>query len=124
MLQDSSDGASDEGTNLNPTEEPSHILDVGQWIMLFRLFEQQAAGAPSKVEARVLNLKAGACLNEALKFYEEDDNDLPPGSAMFTDSTRRRFREAPEQFSRRRLIGLRATLPVGRRKRPGDFKSS
>ncbi len=96
---------------VNPTDEPSRILDVGQWIMLFRMITERAARETDKIQARHLGLEATQCLEEALKFYDDLDNDLPPPEALFTDASRTRFRKAPEQFSRRRLIDLRAKLP-------------
>ncbi|MCH7839019.1 MAG: hypothetical protein IID38_02130, partial [Planctomycetes bacterium] len=48
---------------------------------------------------------------EALKFSDEDGNDLPPAEGFFQEATRRRFRQNPERFSRRRLLNLRAGLP-------------
>lgn len=100
-----------ETTVVNPTDEPSRILDVGQWIMLFRMITERAAREPDKIQARYLGIEATQCLEEALKFYDEIDNDLPPPEALFTETSRARFRKAPEQFSRRRLIDLRAKLP-------------
>lgn len=100
-----------EAAVVNPTDEPSRIVDVGQWIMLFRIITESASKETDKVEARHLGLESAQCLEEALKFYDEPDNDLPPEESLFTDASRERFRQAPEQFSKRRLIGLRAKLP-------------
>jgi hypothetical protein len=119
----------DEGAPaiVNPTNEPSRILDVGQWIMLFRVITEAAGKEKDKVQARHLGIEAAQCLEEALKFYDEPGNDLPPHEAVFTEPTRRRLKEAPQHFSRRRLIELRAKLPTmsamraaltKRRKRP------
>jgi hypothetical protein len=98
---------------VNPTDEPSRILDVGQWIVLFRMITERAAREIDKIQARHLGIEAAQCLEEALKFYDDVDNDLPPQEALFTEASRTRFRKAPEQFSRRRLIDLRAKLPSG-----------
>ncbi len=100
-----------EAPVVNPTQEPSRILDVGQWIMLFRMVTEAAAGETDKVQARHLGLEAAQCLEEALKFYDDPDSDLPPPEALFADASKDRFRKAPEQFSRRRLVDLRAKLP-------------
>jgi hypothetical protein len=96
---------------ISATEEPSRILDVGQWITLFRVIAETAGRETDKVQARHLGLEAAQCLEEALKFYDDLDNDLPPPEAFFTDASRERFKEHPEQFSRRRLIELRSRLP-------------
>lgn len=95
----------------NPTAEPSSIIDVGQWIMLFRVITEAAAKEKNKVEVRRLGLEAAQCLEEALKFYDKD-NDLPPSEAFFTESSRRRLQEHPQQFSRQRLLDLRSKLPT------------
>lgn len=96
---------------VNPTNEPSLILDVGQWITLFRMIVEAADREADKVQARHLGLEAAQCLQEALKFYDDPDNDLPPPEALFIEASRRRFREQPQQFSKRRLIELRSKLP-------------
>ncbi len=114
-------------TVVNSTDEPSRIVDVGQWIVLFRLITEAASKETDKVQARHLGLEAAQCLEEALKFYDEPDNDLPPPEAFFTVASRERCRRAPEQFARRRLVELRAKLPTisymrarlsGEKKRP------
>lgn len=114
---------------VNPTEEPSRLLDVGQWIMLYGVIIEAASKEKDRPQARHLELEAAQCLDEALKFYDDPENDLPPPEAIFTEPSRRRLRSAPEQFSRRRLINLRAKLPreaamrfrpsTGREKRRG-----
>jgi hypothetical protein len=113
---------------VNSSDEPSRIIDVAQWITLFRAIAEAAGGETDKQEARRLGIEAAMCLEEALKFYEED-NDLPPSEALFHENSRKRLRDYPEQFSRQRLINLRHKLPSmstmlqrlegsGRRKRP------
>ncbi len=97
---------------VNPTDEPSRILDVGQWIMLFRVITEAAGKEKDKIQARHLGIEAAQCLEEALKFYDEPGNDLPPPEALFTEASRDRFRHTPKHFSRRRLIELRAKLPT------------
>ncbi len=101
----------DSPTVVNPTDEPSRILDAGQWITLFRMITEAAAKTADKAQARHLGLEAAQCLEEALKFYDDVDNDLPSTEALFTQASRQRFRDHPEQFSRRRLIELRSKLP-------------
>lgn len=96
---------------INPGDEPSRIIDVGQWIVLFRVFLESAKSEPEKAQARALGLKAAQCLDEAVKFYDDPENDLPPPEAFFADASRDRLRDSPEQFSRQRLIELRAKLP-------------
>ena len=101
----------DAPTVVNPTDKPSRVLDVGQWITLFRMITEAATKTADKTQARHLGLEAAQCLEEALKFYDDADNDLPSDEALFTQASRQRFLDHPEQFSRRRLIELRSKLP-------------
>ncbi len=94
---------------INPTDQPSAIIDVGQWITLFRMILTAASKETDKIEARRLGYEAALCLEEAIKFY--DDNELPPEDAVFCDATRARLREHPEQFAKQRLRNMRARLP-------------
>jgi len=68
---------------------------------------------------RRLQVQSAACLAEALKFYDPD-NDLPPEEAFFTAESRRQFRARPELFARDRIIGLRARLPWSRGGQPAE----
>ncbi|MFQ5491649.1 MAG: hypothetical protein ACE5GE_13105 [Phycisphaerae bacterium] len=95
---------------VNPSQQRSAIIDVAGWITLFRAITQAAADAEDKVEARYLGLEAAQCLEEALKFYDPD-NDLPPASALFHDQSRNLLRDHPDRFARSRLVGLRSKLP-------------
>lgn len=105
--------SADEGevSVFNPGDAPSLIIDVAQWLTLFRAITETAAKETDKVRARQLGIEAAQCLEEAVKFYDDPANDLPPDEAFFHDRSRRRFQEHPQQFSRTRLIGLRAKLP-------------
>ena len=103
---------SSEPTFINDSDEPSSLIDVAQWITLFRVTTEAAAGEPDKQAARLKGIEAAQCLEEALKFYDDPENDLPRDSALFTAESRRRMRDHPEQFSRQRLIELRAKLPA------------
>jgi hypothetical protein len=106
-------GDNGEPTNtsqINATDEPSRILDVGQWLVLFQVILTAASKEPDRIEARRLGYEAAQCLEEALKFYA--DNDAPPADALFTPRSRRRFEQNPESFSRGRLIDMRSKLPT------------
>lgn len=96
---------------INPGDGPSRMIDVGQWITLSGMIAESAAAEADKLRARMLKIEASHCLGEALKFYDDPDNDLPPPEAFFCEPSQARFREAPSRFSRRRLIDLRATFP-------------
>lgn len=94
---------------INPTSSPSRIIDLGQWLSLFYMFVESAAGDPSRPQARLTGFKAALCLAEALKFY--GDNELPPPSAFFSPTTSDIFRQHPEKFARQRLRDMQAKLP-------------
>lgn len=97
---------------INDTDDPSEIIDLAQWVTLFRTIADAAARQKNKHESRRLGIEAALCLEEGMKFYAGDGNDLPPPEAFFTEASKTRFRERPEQFSRRRLADLRAKLPT------------
>ena len=90
---------------------PSRIIDVAQWLTLFHVISEAAARQTDRAEGRRLGCEAAQCLEEALKFYRED-NDLPPPEALFHERSRRQLRERPNLFARPRLINLRAKLPT------------
>ena len=107
---------------INPTDQPSRIIDAGQWLSLYYLLiESAVASEEDKAAKRRLTAQAGQCLDEALKFYTEDD-ELPPESAFFTDSSRHAYAEHPERFARQKLRDMRAPLPEmrSRPRRPAD----
>jgi len=104
---------------LNSTEDASEVIDVAGWLTLFtwvndmaRTAGEQARDPAARAAARRMRLVAGACLEEALKFFEED-NDLPPDEAFFGDETRRQFWERPELFTRQHITDLRFSLLKG-----------
>jgi hypothetical protein len=95
---------------VNPTDSPSELIDLAQWLVLFRVIAEQAGKMQDKEESRRLGYEAALCLEEALKFYASD-NDLPPAAAFFTPMTQQRFREHPERFSRTQLLTWQQRLP-------------
>lgn len=95
---------------INPSARPSQIIDVGQWISLFHFLVGSAAQAASPAQTRQVAFQAAQCLDEALKFYVED-NDLPPASGFFTPASQKAFHEHPENFARQKLRDLRGRLP-------------
>ena len=102
-----------EGLSLepvNPSDEPSRIIDLGQWLSLFYTFVDSATKTADKGEARRLTFQAAQCLDEALKFYAPDD-DLPPESAFFTDRSRQAFADHTGKFAREKLRLMRRKLP-------------
>jgi hypothetical protein len=102
---------------INPTREPSQLIDVAGWLMLHMMISEAARGASAaslslskRAAVRRMQIEAGQCLDEALKFYDED-NDLPPREAFFTKHHYQRFLDRPELFTRQRLVELRNQLP-------------
>ena len=106
-------GKDDElaAARINPGAEPSRIIDVAQWLTLFRVVSEAAAAQSDPSESRRLGYEAAQCLEEALKFYR-DDSDLPPPEALLHEQSRHQLRERPNLFARSRLINLRAKLPT------------
>ncbi len=102
---------------INPTPSPSSVIDVAQWITLCRMLMADAEACRDRVRGRRLKVLAGRCVEEALKFYGAAESDLPPECAFFHETTRRVFRENPQEFARDRLLGLRAKLPSPIRER-------
>lgn len=103
--------ASNDVSDINPTSEPSRIIDLGQWLVLVSLLANEAAQETNRVRTRELGIQTARCLDEALKFYTDAENDLPPPEAFFHEESRRRFHDSPEKFSRQRIVGLKSNLP-------------
>lgn len=97
---------------INATDEASRLIDVAQWLTLCRMQLESAEHERDKQKARRLRIDAGRCITEALQFYDEVDNDLPPAEAFFHEVSRRQASQNPDHFSRQKLINLRARLPV------------
>lgn len=102
---------------VNPTDQPSALVDVAGWLMLHSLLTDKvrsvavhARTGADRQAIRNLQILAGQCIDEALKFYEAD-NDLPPQDAFFSEAGRIQFHAYPELFVRNRLIDLRSRLP-------------
>lgn len=100
-----------ESETVNPTDQPSALIDLGQWLSLFYLLVELAAHEPKPAESRRISFRAALCLAEALKFYSGDD-ELPPAEAFFTPDTREAFARYPEKFARQKLSDMRARLPA------------
>lgn len=101
----------DDPDCINPTEEPSRIIDLAQWVGLYYHFADASGSAPSPVESRRLARRAALCLSEALKFYSSDE--MPPASAFFcSESSAAAFRANRANYARTRLRELQALLPA------------
>jgi hypothetical protein len=102
---------------ISPSPQRSRAIDVWGWITLHSLVQQvarrhaESAAVPAdRASARRLQVLASACLDEALRFYDHD-NELPPPGAFFTDVARRQFQLRPELFMHKRLRELRSSGP-------------
>ncbi len=107
------DGADvpEASTPINPSDEPSKVLDAAQWLSLSAVLVESASRERDRSHARQLKIEAGDCISEALKFYDDNENDLPPPEAFFQERSRSRFRDYPDEFSRPRLINMKSKLP-------------
>jgi len=95
---------------INPTEEPSRIVDLAHWLSLFYLQVESAWREDSRPEVRRAGFQAALCLAEALRFYGDDE--LPPASAFFTRETTAAFEEHPEKFAKQKLRDMQSKLPA------------
>jgi hypothetical protein len=95
---------------INPTKESSRAIDLLGWLNLFQHIVTAAGRTADRTEGRELAMEAAACLDEALKFYE-GDNEIPPMSAFFSDDGKATLRNHPERFARSTWIERRMSLP-------------
>ncbi len=95
---------------INPSVEPSQLIDVAGWLSLFRVILDGASRETNKEDARAMTLEAAECLDEALRFYPVGQ-DLPPATAFFNEQSSERFAQHPEQFRRSKLADIRSRLP-------------
>ena len=105
------DDTDDAIPHINPTDEPSRLVDLNQWLGLAYLHAEAAGShriASSEHHAR--QLWAAACLTEALKFYPKDA-EFPPQGACWVETSQRALADHPNIFSREILMGLRTKLP-------------
>jgi len=96
---------------INPTSRASEIIDVAEWLTLYRMAVETAESIRDRSMARAVRIEAGQCVAEALKLFEPD-NDVPPDSAFFSAESLERFRAHPDRFARQRLIALANGLPT------------
>ncbi len=97
---------------INPTAERSQAIDLLGWITLFQTILAESQKQTDRQMARQLAWESAQCLDEALKFY--GDNELPPADAFFSDVARDRFRAHPEYFARSKWRERRLLLPDAR----------
>lgn len=102
--------AGNQPAAVNSTSDPSRIIDLAQWVTLAHVIIEAASRETNRQQSRHLGMEAAQCLEEAIKFFR-NDNDLPEPTAFFSAESRRRFEQAPQKFSRQRLVNQRAKLP-------------
>jgi len=95
--------------SVNPSAESSRIIDLGQWLSLFYLLVESAAKEDAPTATRRTGYRAALCLAEALKFYGDDE--LPPRSAFFTETSASAFSEHPKKFAKQKLRDMQSKLP-------------
>ena len=92
------------------TSDPSELIDLSQWLGLaYTMLDQ--AGIAEGVRAHQLQLQAAACFAEAMKFYQDEDDELPPASAFFAEQAQQAFHDHPEAFARQPIVEHLAKLP-------------
>ena len=120
----SPDHSPSETSLVNPSDEPSRIIDVAQWLVLFRVILDAASKASDRTEGRRLGYEAAQCLEEALKFYTVE-SEWPPPTAFFHDKSRERYEHNTQHYARQRLLDMRAKLPtLGQMQKQIDQPSS
>ena len=107
---DSRWAAASEPPLINPTDEPSKLIDIAQWLTLYHILIARSKEASDRTASRGEAYQAALCIAEALKFYEPD-NDLPPASAFFSDLAREQARSHPAFFARDKLLSMQTGLP-------------
>jgi len=95
---------------INPTAGRSQAIDLLGWLSLFQSILTASQSQNDRQTARQLAYEAAQCLDEAMKFYGPDD-ELPPADAFFSEESRRRFREHPDQFAKSKWRQRRMMLP-------------
>ncbi|MFP4141341.1 MAG: hypothetical protein ACOCWV_06575 [Planctomycetota bacterium] len=98
-----------DSERINPTDEPSRIVGLAQWLSLFYTLVEHATGQ-GPVASRRTGLHAALCIEEALKFYDADD-EMPPPQAFLSAKGRDAFEHQPEKFSQSHLRAMRDKLP-------------
>lgn len=95
---------------INPTPQKSSAIDLLGWLTLFETIIEASSKEGRKRSARELAYEAALCLDEAMKFYE-GENETPGEEAFFHEASLRRFRDHPEHFARSTWRQRRLMLP-------------
>jgi len=96
---------------INPTLERSQAIDLLGWLSLFQTILAASGRESDTVAGRQLASEAAQCLDEALKFYESDQ-ELPGPDAFFSETARQRYETHPQHFARSKWLERRLRLPA------------
>src|SRR5262249_36497388 len=88
-----------QSDRINQTSRPSEAIDLLGWLSLFQSILTASEQQLDRQVARQLAWEAAQCLDEAMKFYEPEE-ELPSATAFFNDESRQRFRDHPQQFAK------------------------
>jgi hypothetical protein len=109
-----------------PHDEPSHIIDAGEWLAAAEMFstaaQERLDGGEPRDDDEVtrtyyLLTSALAAVEEAMKFLPQAGDAIPEG-AFWTPAGRMFFEAAPDLFTRHRLAEQQSEL----RKRVDHFE--
>jgi hypothetical protein len=96
-------------------EEPSELLDAGEWLYVADVCAQAAAGGPGREsgsgltdEARESLIVAVAAMDEVLKFISEGRDEVPR-AGFWSDRGRTLRQTEPGRFRRHPLLTMRNT---------------
>ncbi len=96
---------------VNPTDEPSRAIDLGQWMTLARFYLARIERLRDAVAKAQSLLDARQCLEEALKFFPPAA-ETAPADALWTDAGRHVAAETPDLLTRPRIETMLARLPA------------
>jgi len=99
-----------QSDKINPTADRSQAIDLLGWLTLFQSILSASEKETDRQAARQLAYEAAQCLDEAMKFYDADD-EIPREDAFFNEDSRQRFLEHPQYFARSKWRQRRLMLP-------------
>lgn len=95
---------------INLGSDHSELIDLVQWITLYETLLERSSSSPDAGERRWLKIRAGQCLDEAIKFLDAH-SVTRHDQVAFVESSTRALTEHPERYERVRLVELRSQLP-------------
>lgn len=104
---------------INATAEPSHALDVAEWMDLAQFYLERIERLKNPVERAQSLLDARQCIEEAVKFYGPGDDGVP-ASALWSDESRKKVSRRRDAFRRASLSQMIEKIPPMDRLRQAD----